>query len=44
MADELIRAAESVLSPVGWRERRIRRYLADRTNASLRRYADTVPE
>ncbi|WP_134671475.1 hypothetical protein [Halorussus marinus] len=33
-----------VLSPVGWRERRIRRYLADRTNASLRRYADTVPE
>jgi len=41
-ADELIRAAESVLSPVGWCERRIRRYLADRTDASLRRYGGGV--
>jgi DNA polymerase I len=34
-ADLLVRAAESVVSPLGWRERDIREYLADRTDARL---------
>ena len=34
----VIRAAESVLSPVGWREAEIRSYLSDRDDASLSRY------
>jgi len=34
----LFRAAESVLSPVGWRESKIRSYLANRENASLSVY------
>jgi DNA polymerase I len=34
----LFRAAEGVLSPVGWRERRIRASLADRTDASPAAY------
>ncbi|WP_306055536.1 type B DNA-directed DNA polymerase [Natronococcus wangiae] len=34
-ADLLVRAAESVVSPVGWRESDIREYLADQTDASL---------
>jgi DNA polymerase I len=33
--DLLVRAAASVLSPVGWREHRIRAYLSDTTNATL---------
>ncbi|PSP55205.1 DNA polymerase I [Halobacteriales archaeon QS_1_67_19] len=37
-ADRLLRAAESVLAPVGWRTAEIREYLADRTDASLRSY------
>ncbi|WP_158059579.1 type B DNA-directed DNA polymerase [Halorussus halophilus] len=37
-AGELIRAAESVLSPLGWREEHIREYLADRTDGSLRSF------
>lgn len=35
---EVLRAAESVLSPVGWRERDIRKYLADREDVSLNRF------
>lgn len=38
-AEQLRRAAESVLSPLGWRESDVRRYLADRTDASLARFA-----
>ncbi|MFC4447707.1 type B DNA-directed DNA polymerase [Halorussus aquaticus] len=38
-ADALLRAAESVLSPVGWRRDDIARYLADRTDASLAAYS-----
>jgi DNA polymerase I len=34
----LLRAAESVLSPVGWRESDIEAYLADRSDASLRAF------
>lgn len=37
-AGEVIRAAESVLSPVGWRETDIRSYLTKREDASLSRY------
>jgi DNA polymerase I len=37
-ATELVRAAESVLSPLGWRESEIRSYLADRESASLALY------
>ncbi|WP_135855194.1 type B DNA-directed DNA polymerase [Halorussus salinus] len=37
-AEQVIRAAESVLSPLGWRESEIRGYLADREDASLSRY------
>jgi DNA polymerase I len=36
---QLYRAAESVLSPLGWREQDIRSYLTDRTDASLVRYS-----
>lgn len=36
---QLYRAAESVLSPLGWREQDIRSYLADRSDASLLRYS-----
>jgi DNA polymerase I len=36
---QLYRAAESVLSPLGWREQDIRSYLADRTDTSLVRYS-----
>jgi DNA polymerase I len=35
---QLYRAAESVLSPLGWREQDIRSYLTDRTDASLIQY------
>ncbi len=34
-ADRLIQAAESVVSPLGWRESDIREYLAERTDTSL---------
>jgi DNA polymerase I len=34
-ADRLLRAAESVVSPFGWREARIRRYLDEREDAGL---------
>jgi DNA polymerase I len=34
-ADQLHRAAESVLAPVGWRRNDIEAYLAERTDASL---------
>lgn len=36
---QLYRAAESVLSPLGWREQDIRSYLTDRTDASLIQYS-----
>ena len=36
---QLYRAAESVLSPVGWTQERIRSYLSDRTDTSLTKYA-----
>ncbi|WP_276260609.1 type B DNA-directed DNA polymerase [Haloglomus litoreum] len=36
--ERLLRAAESVLSPTGWRESDIEAYLADRSDASLRTY------
>ncbi len=36
---QLYRAAESVLSPVGWTQERIRSYLTDRTDTSLTKYA-----
>ncbi|WP_435181434.1 type B DNA-directed DNA polymerase [Halorussus sp. AFM4] len=39
--DQLIRAAESVLSPLGWRENDIRRYLADRTDTGLAAYTES---
>jgi DNA polymerase elongation subunit (family B) len=32
---ELRRAAENILAPLGWDERDIQQYLADRTDASL---------
>ncbi|WP_138005323.1 type B DNA-directed DNA polymerase [Halalkalirubrum salinum] len=35
---QLSRAAESVLSPLGWTEQKIRSYLSDRTDTSLVRY------
>ena len=35
---EVVRVAESVLSPLGWREGEIRGYLANREDASLSRY------
>ena len=35
---EVLRAAESVLSPLGWREDDIREYLAGRVDATLSRY------
>jgi DNA polymerase I len=37
-ADQLIRAAESVVSPLGWRESDIREYVADRTDARITSY------
>jgi DNA polymerase I len=37
-AEQLIRAAEIVLSPLGWRESEIREYLADRTDAGFSAY------
>ena len=37
-ATQLYRAAESVLSPLGWSEEQIRSYLSDRTDTSLIRY------
>ncbi len=37
-AGELVRAAESVLSPLGWRAERIREYIDDQTDASLRSF------
>ena len=36
--DQLVRAAESVLSPLGWCDVDIRRYLADRVDASIRSF------
>lgn len=36
--DLLVRACESVLSPLGWREGEVREYLAERTDASLSGY------
>ncbi len=38
-ATQLYRAAESVLSPLGWSEQKIRSYLSNRTDASLIRYS-----
>jgi DNA polymerase I len=38
-AELLVRAAESVLSPLGWRRERIERHLADRTDARLSGFA-----
>jgi DNA polymerase I len=35
----LLRAAESVLAPLGWRRADIEDYLADRTDASLSDFA-----
>jgi len=37
-ADLLARAAAEVTAPLGWRERDVRRHLADRTDASLTAY------
>ena len=37
-ADLLVRAAAEVTAPLGWRERDVRRHLADRTDASLSAY------
>ena len=37
-SDMLVRAAESVLSPIDFREAQIRRYLAERVDASIRSY------
>jgi DNA polymerase I len=37
-ADLLVRAAAEVTAPLGWRERDVRRHLADRTDASLAAY------
>ena len=37
-ATKLVRAGESVLSPIGWREPEIRSYLADREDASISVY------
>jgi DNA polymerase I len=39
-ADELIRATESVLAPMGWREGDIREYLADYRDNTLDHYQD----
>lgn len=36
--EQVIQAAESVLSPLGWRENEIRGYLADRADTGLSRY------
>lgn len=36
--EELIRVAESVLSPMGWREQDIESYLGDHADASLSAY------
>jgi DNA polymerase I len=38
-AQQLVRAAESILSPLGWRRDDIEEYLADRTDASLATYS-----
>ncbi|GAA0676433.1 hypothetical protein ACFQDG_01510 [Natronoarchaeum mannanilyticum] len=34
-ADLLVRACESVVSPLGWKRKRIRRYLRDGENLTL---------
>jgi DNA polymerase I len=39
--DELIRATESVLAPMGWREADIREYLADYRDTTLDHYQDS---
>jgi DNA polymerase I len=39
-AEELLRAAESVVSPLGWREDDIRAYLAERTDASITAFGE----
>lgn len=38
--ERLLRAAESVLSPLGWRQSDIESELADRTNTTLQQYSD----
>ena len=38
-AELLVRAAESVVSPLGWRREEIEAHLADRTDASLAGFA-----
>jgi DNA polymerase I len=38
--DLLVRAATSVLSPLGWRERRLREYLSETTNTTLQSFTD----
>jgi len=35
----LLRAAESVLSPVGWSRADVERHLGDRTDATITRYS-----
>ena len=35
---QLLRAAESVLSPLGWREGEIKQYLADHKDVSLQAF------
>lgn len=40
-AEELVRAAESVVSPLGWRQSDIKEYLAERTDASLAVFGDS---
>lgn len=42
-ADQLVRAAESVLAPLGWRQADIEAYLAERTDASLDAFRKTNP-
>ncbi|RDI72656.1 type B DNA-directed DNA polymerase [Halopelagius longus] len=37
--DQLIQAAESILSPIGWHERRIERYLSSHTECSLESFS-----
>lgn len=39
--DQLLRATESVLAPVGWRQTDIEAYLADWTGVSLDAFATT---
>lgn len=40
-AEELLRAVESVVSPLGWRQEDIEKYLAERTDAYITAFGES---